>query len=127
MFAYPDASRYRLGANYQQLPTNLPLAPVYTPMQRDGAFSFRGNYGPDPNYVRSTLRPLEYKKRSEGSEGHDRWVEGRVEMFSSVMTDEDYVQAKGMWDVFARTEGAQESFVSFIFSFFSSLVDDFEG
>ena len=28
LFSYPDAHRYRLGVNYQQLPGNAPLAPV---------------------------------------------------------------------------------------------------
>jgi len=48
MVSYPDAQRYRLGANYQQLPCNKPLSTVYSPYQRDGAGSINGNYGPDP-------------------------------------------------------------------------------
>ncbi len=31
MFAYPDAQRYRLGVNYQFLPTNAATSPVYCP------------------------------------------------------------------------------------------------
>ena len=106
MFAYPDAARYRLGANYQQLPTNTPHIPVYSPFQRDGLMTFRGNYGPDPNYVRSTLRPLNY---GPASVAHDQWV-GKVMVFSSEVTDEDFVQPKELWDLFGRT-GQQESFV----------------
>jgi catalase len=108
MFSYPDAARYRLGVNYQQLPTNMPISPVYSPMQRDGFSNFRGNYGPDPNYVRSTLRPVNY---GPADNAHDEWV-GKVTAFSSEVTDDDFVQAKGMWDVFGRTEGAQERYVS---------------
>lgn len=106
MFSYPDAARYRLGVNYQQLPTNLPHSPVYAPMQRDGFANFRGNYGPDPNYVRSTLRPLNY---GPAKASHDEWI-GRISEFSSEITDEDFVQPKGMWEVFGKT-GQQESFV----------------
>ncbi|KAH9210004.1 catalase-like domain-containing protein [Leptodontidium sp. 2 PMI_412] len=107
MFSYPDAARYRLGVNYQQLPTNLPVSAVYAPMQRDGFANFRGNYGPDPNYVRSSLRPLNY---GPAKASHDEWI-GKISEFSSEITDEDFVQAKGMWDVFARYPGQQENFV----------------
>jgi len=113
MFSYPDAARYRLGANYQSLPTNLPKSPVYSPMQRDGASNFRGNYGPDPNYVRSTLRPMAYGGKGawgDGNNSHDEWV-GKVTAFSSEITDDDFVQARGMWNVFAKQEGQQERFV----------------
>ncbi|MAD87130.1 MAG: hypothetical protein CL912_29580 [Deltaproteobacteria bacterium] len=107
MFSYPDAARYRLGVNYQQLPTNLPISAVYAPMQRDGFANFRGNYGPDPNYVRSTLRPLNY---GPAKASHDEWI-GKISEFSSEVTDEDFVQPKGMWDVFARYPDQQENFV----------------
>jgi catalase len=30
MFAYPDAQRYRIGANYNQLPVNAPTSPVHS-------------------------------------------------------------------------------------------------
>ncbi|GAD98054.1 catalase, putative, partial [Paecilomyces variotii No. 5] len=51
MFAYPDAARYRLGVNYQHLPTNHARVPIYCPFQRDGFMNFTDNYGDDPNYV----------------------------------------------------------------------------
>lgn len=35
MFSYPDTQRYRLGANYLQIPVNCPFAPVRN-NQRDG-------------------------------------------------------------------------------------------
>jgi len=107
MFAYPDAARYRLGANYQQLPTNAAKSPVYSPFERDGVSNFGGNYGPDPNYVRSSIRPLNY---APASVAHDQWV-GRVTAYSSEVTDEDFIQARGMWEVFGRQPGQQESFV----------------
>ncbi len=48
LFAYPDAQRYRIGANYQQLPVNKPQCPVMH-YQRDGAMRFDGN-GEYDNY-----------------------------------------------------------------------------
>lgn len=49
MFAYPDAARYRVGPNYQQLPGNRAMH-VHCPYQRDGPMRFDGNYGADPGY-----------------------------------------------------------------------------
>ena len=38
LLAYPDAHRYRIGANFQQLPVNAPRCPVHH-YQRDGAMA----------------------------------------------------------------------------------------
>jgi catalase len=54
MFSYPDAARYRVGPNYQQLPCNKALH-VYSPFQRDGPMRMDGNYDGAPNYGKSTL------------------------------------------------------------------------
>jgi len=48
LFAYHDAHRYRLGANYEQLPVNAPKAVVHT-YQRDG-FMTHSNFDGEPNY-----------------------------------------------------------------------------
>ena len=47
--SYPDPQRYRLGANYQQLPVNQPKCPVMH-YQRDGAMAPGNNGGSGPNY-----------------------------------------------------------------------------
>lgn len=49
IFAYPDAHRYRLGANYELLPVNRSPFGANT-YQRDGAMRFDGNGGDSPNY-----------------------------------------------------------------------------
>ncbi len=48
LFAYPDAHRYRIGANYAQLPVNAPKSPVNS-YSRDGAMRY-DNPG-DPVYA----------------------------------------------------------------------------
>lgn len=49
LLSYPDAHRYRLGANYEQIPVNkCPYA--VNNYQRDGAMRVDGNGGSDPNY-----------------------------------------------------------------------------
>jgi catalase len=50
-FAYADAHRYRLGVNFERLPTNAPRATsVVNTYQRDGHMRFDDNAGPGPNY-----------------------------------------------------------------------------
>jgi catalase len=49
LLSYPDAHRYRLGANYEQIPVNrCPFA--VNNYQRDGAMRIDGNGGSHPNY-----------------------------------------------------------------------------
>lgn len=49
LMAYPDAHRYRVGANVNQLPVNMPRCPVHH-YQRDGAMAgMRPAYGDDSN------------------------------------------------------------------------------
>ena len=50
IFAYADAHRYRLGANYEHLPINRPKAAEVNNYQRDGKMRFDGNAGPAVNY-----------------------------------------------------------------------------
>jgi catalase len=49
ILAYPDAHRYRLGANFEQIPVNrCPFA--VNNYQRDGTMRVDGNGGSNPNY-----------------------------------------------------------------------------
>ena len=48
LFSYPDTHRYRIGANYLQLPVNRPKSPVNT-YNRDGAMRYENP--PDPVYA----------------------------------------------------------------------------
>ncbi len=49
LFAYQDAHRYRLGANFEMLPVNRPITNV-NDYQRDGAMNCSDNGGSSPNY-----------------------------------------------------------------------------
>ena len=115
MFAYPDAARYRLGTNYQMLPTNAAHVPVYCPYQRDGFMNFTNNYGDDPNYIGSSLRPTSFATRANGPVAstiteHEKWV-GEVSSFTTTISDVDFEQATGLWEVLGREEGHQDRFV----------------
>ncbi|XCI75439.1 MAG: catalase [Flavobacteriales bacterium] len=49
LLSYPDAHRYRLGVNYEQIPVNrCPF--MVNNYQRDGLMRVDGNSGSDPNY-----------------------------------------------------------------------------
>ncbi|EGO60017.1 hypothetical protein NEUTE1DRAFT_145886 [Neurospora tetrasperma FGSC 2508] len=98
MFSYPDAARYRVGPNYQQLPCNRALH-VYSPYQRDGPMRVDGNYGGDPDYVRSSFRPMRF---GPPDVAHDEWA-GKVALFTSEVTDLDFEQPRDLWKVFKET------------------------
>jgi len=55
LFSYPDTQRYRLGANFQQIPINCPYMSRTTHYQRDGV-TFSENGGSGPNYWPNSLR-----------------------------------------------------------------------
>jgi catalase len=61
LFAYPDAHRYRLGANYEQIPVNRPINEVHH-HQRDGFMAIDGNGGDSPNYYPNSFDNIEADK-----------------------------------------------------------------
>lgn len=61
ILAYPDAHRYRLGANYEQIPVNRPITEV-NHHQRDGFMTVDGNHGDAPNYFPNSFDEIEADK-----------------------------------------------------------------
>jgi catalase len=58
ILSYPDAQRYRLGVNYEQIPVNrCPFA--VNNYQRDGAMRVDGNQGAAPNYFPNSFDQIE--------------------------------------------------------------------
>jgi|LSQX01.3.fsa_nt_gb catalase len=49
LLSYPDAHRYRLGANYEQIPVNRPITQVNN-YERDASMRVDDNGGSSPNY-----------------------------------------------------------------------------
>ncbi|RHZ56288.1 catalase easC [Aspergillus thermomutatus] len=116
MFAYPDAQRYRLGVNYQQLPTNRARTNVYCPFERDGAMTFY-NYDGDTNYVGSSVSPAVFASSSSGRgkvastiTEHEKWV-GEVVSHISPVEEQDYEQARALWNVLGREDGHQDRLI----------------
>jgi catalase len=88
-FSYADTQRYRLGANYLQLPINRPLVPVDN-NQRDGAMQFGEFSGPinyDPNSLADGM-----PKEAPAGTPHVYRVEGEVTHRKISLTN-DFQQA----------------------------------
>ena len=126
MFAYPDASRYRLGVNYQFLPTNAPRSDVYCPTERDGFMNFSKNYGADPNYIGTRIKPVSFINQQHpgpgsssgpcSNTGHQATALDHVQDPAPVsayttVTDRDFEQATALWRIMQKQDGAEERFV----------------
>lgn len=128
LFSYPDTHRHRLGVNYQQIPVNQPLR-AFNPYQRDGLMAVNGNYGANPSYPSKfflifVLHCLHYTDGStylgsfrsmtyrpvKPSQEHEKWAGAAVTQQIPV-TDEDFVQPNGLWEVLGRQPGQQDNFV----------------
>ncbi|RDA85664.1 hypothetical protein CP532_4649 [Ophiocordyceps camponoti-leonardi (nom. inval.)] len=109
MFSYPDAHRYRVGPNYFQLPPNRPINKVYAPYVRDGPGTMNGNYGADPDYVQSELRPVTQSKRV-AMPTHELYS-GHVGSFETSLTDKDFVQPRELWKIICGEPKGQEQFL----------------
>lgn len=102
LLSYPDAHRYRLGANYEQIPVNrCPFA--VNNYQRDGAMRVDGNGGSKPNYFPNSFDTItideSYKEpawelESTTADWYDRNAESENDHYTQpgnlfrLMTDE---------------------------------------
>jgi catalase len=90
LLSYPDAQRYRLGTNYEQIPVN--RCPFATNnYQRDGQMRTDGNGGENPNYFPNSFDDIQidqaYKEppfevNSHYADSYDRNCEGENDHFS---------------------------------------------
>ncbi len=88
-FSYTDTQRYRLGANYLQLPTNRPKVPVNN-NQRDGAMQI-GEFSGQVNYEPSSLDP-DAPREALSDKPYMHSIEGEVTRQKIRLTD-DFTQA----------------------------------
>ena len=104
LLSYPDAHRYRLGVNYEQIPVNrCPYAVANH--ERDGSMRVDGNGGKDPNYYPNSFDNVvadpAYKEPALGvdsdlADWYDRNASGEDDhytqpgwLYSRVMNDEE--------------------------------------
>lgn len=100
VFAYADAQRYRLGANYQHLPVNCPHATKAKNHQRDGAMRFDGNGGGSPNYEPNSYdglkeSPIHKEQPLELSGSADRYPQTE---------DSDFDQPGALYELLSEGE-----------------------
>ncbi|ROW08805.1 hypothetical protein VMCG_02700 [Cytospora schulzeri] len=108
-FAYQDAQRYRLGANFIQLPVNRPKN-SFNPLRRDGAANFQGLGGTAPYYP-SSFQYLDTAPQYAAST-EENW-NGRVVNFESKVTEDDFAQPREFWEhILPKEPGQQENLVS---------------
>lgn len=95
LFSYPDAQRYRLGVNYQQIPVNAPVVPVAN-FQRDGFMNVNGNQGSRPNYAAS-YRPLMYSRTTTTALAQEAPLVNGIVNFLSEVSPLDFEQPRDLW------------------------------
>jgi catalase len=104
LFAYPDAHRYRLGANFAELPVNCPHARKAINYQRDGAMRFDDNGGSSVNYEPNSFAgPTEVPAYKEPAVG----VAGMADRIPFHRDDNDFAQAGALYRVLKEDEKAR--------------------
>ncbi|EEB09605.1 catalase [Schizosaccharomyces japonicus yFS275] len=106
-FSYPDTHRHRLGANFEQIPINCPVNPVFN-YSRDGPMNVGANQFDLPNYPSSTQK-LD-KEKNEPDAEHERWI-GKVTYHMDELTDVDFEQPRALWKLMGKQKDQQDHFV----------------
>lgn len=90
MMSYSDAQRYRLNANYADIPINRPRCPVMTPTYCDSV-TFNSNYhGNIPNYMPS----IKFRRPVDGQfMEHEQQYSGHTGRFD-LSEDDNFSQAR---------------------------------
>lgn len=112
LFAYSDAHRYRLGANFNQIPVNCPYASkFFNPAIRDGPMNVDGNFGSEPNYLAQDKK-YDYTQKERPIQQHQEVWKGPATPYhwSTSPGDGDYVQARNLYrDVLSKQPGQQKN------------------
>lgn len=65
-----------------------------------------GNYGGDPDYVYSELRPVSQSNRIQ-LPVHEMWT-GHVTCFATSLTDKDFEQPRKLWEIICKEPNGKE-------------------
>ncbi len=113
ILAYPDAHRYRLGTNYDQIPVNRPLNTVRN-HQRDGFMRVDGNGGSTPNYSPNSFDDVEADKRYKE---HSLRLDSDVaDYYDRNTNDDDHYTQPGILFRKVMTEQERENTINNIVS-----------
>jgi catalase len=105
--SYSDTQRYRVGANYLQLPVNSAkgVKGGTRTNQRDGQMAYyvdRGGQNKHINYEPSSLGGLSEAPRPQ--KDYHQWVEGHLGRYQTTRTQDDYKQAGERYRTFTDAE-----------------------
>ena len=101
LFAYADTQRYRIGANYQELPVNRPLVKVANNNQ-DGSMSFDPQAG-ELNYEPSTAKQAGAVAPQSSFRLSEYPVSGVAQQAAIAKTD-DFSQAGELWRSYSKQD-----------------------
>jgi len=123
LFAYADAHRYRLGANFERLPVNAPKGTKAHNYQRDGHMRFDGNSGASPNYEPNTFggpkANLAHREPPLKISGDaDRYEQKRV-------ADDDHIQPGNLYRLLPEDE--QERLIENIVGSLKNVPEEIQG
>ncbi len=118
LFAYPDAQRYRLGANYQTLPVNRPRNEM-NHYQRDGAMRFDGNFDRKDNY-----EPNGFNGPSQEASFQEPplKISGATSRYDANKGNDEFTQAGNLYRIFSNEQ--RESLTSVIAGTMQGLPED---
>ncbi len=103
ILAYPDAQRYRLGANYEQIPVNRPVNEVHN-HERDGLMNVNGNGGRSANYFPNSFDSVEADNKYK--ESALQLDENTADYFNRNENDDDHYTQPG--NLFRRVMNDRE-------------------
>jgi len=95
LFSYNDAHRYRLGANFTQIPVNCPFATKVRNYQRDGFMTVNGNHANAPNYGPNSRGGPKAKVNEKDVAPFD--LSGTVGRFRYTHPNDDFVQPGNLY------------------------------
>jgi catalase len=123
MFAYGDSARYRIGANYDQLPVNRPASEVHN-YNKDGPMAYHHN-GSQPVYAPNSYGGPKADSHRYGAPG---WFVDGAEIartaYEAHRDDDDFVQAGTLYRE-TMTETDRDHLASNIVSNLSDGVERF--
>src|SRR5690606_32229895 len=105
VFAYPDAQRYRIGANYNQLPVNMPHAAEVRNYQHEGQMRYHFNPAGTPVHGSNSFGPYAPEEARAGEVGWE--TDGELVRAAQTLRadDDDFVQAGTLYrEVFSAEE-----------------------
>jgi len=121
LLSYPDAHRYRLGANYEQIPVNRPINEVNN-YQRDGSMRVNSNSNDKPNYFPNSFDDIEADKSYQ--EPPLKLDSDVADHYDRNMNDDDHYTQPGMLFRNVMTPQEQRNTISNIVGAMSGITGE---